>query len=367
MANIMDYIDWRGDLSFEAAPFCEVDNLILSILSYFDYEGIVPPSYRNCRPLSQVADDYFRLHPWKKGALGVLFPDQTQDLLVHAGNSRRFGSMRVWGYVNEIDCQRGMQFSATAFSAGSNFTYVAFRGTDDTIVGWKEDFTMTVRFPIPAQEEAARYLDLLAREIDGPLILGGHSKGGNLAIYAAAHCSPAVQDRVDSIWSNDGPGFFADFLSSASYLAVRDRVRQVLPRSSVVGVVLDSDCMLIPVESSTLGILQHDGLSWQVLGDRFLRANGLSRSSQQADRTLRNLVQSMAPEQREQFISALFGACDEMDVQTLTELVSEKNKLQRLRTLHGRLSRFDKETKESFFRALLATFRQDEVLLGKLE
>ena len=367
MANILDYIAWRGDLDFSEAPFCEVDNLVLSLLSYFDFSGLVPESPQKSVTLSQAAGQYFRLRPWTKNSLGVLFSDQYRELLEKAAGCRRFGSILPWGQVNRIDEELEMQFSATCFSLGSGETFVAFRGTDDTIVGWKEDFNMTVLFPIPAQQQAALYLDRTSRETGDRLILGGHSKGGNLAVYAAAFCSPQTRRRIDSIWSNDGPGFFPNMLTSPEYLAVRDRIRSVLPRSSIIGVFLDSDCETIPVESSTVGPLQHDGLSWQVLGPRFVRAAGLSKHSRQADRTLHMLVEEMALGQRKLLIDTLFSACDELGIKTLTELVSEKNKLHRLHTIYTKFSAFDKQTRDTFFRTLLATFRQNEELIQDIQ
>lgn len=366
MADIFDYLIWRGDLDFDAAPFCEVDNLIFSLLAYVDFRHIAPERQEDALPLAQISDLYFQRHPWSKGKLGVLLPDQIQDLLLEAGDSRRFGSVRLWNHVNQIDSAREMQFSATTFSLGTGQTMAAFRGTDDTIVGWKEDFNMAVLFPVPAQQEAAIYLDRIAAATGDRIIVGGHSKGGNLAVYAAAFCTPQTRERIDSVWSNDGPGFFQEVLDSEPYRAVHSRIRTVLPRSSIVGTFLDNDSAIIPVESSTLGPLQHDGLTWQVLGPRFVRADAMSRSSRQADKTLHTLIEELEPDLRRQFIEIFFSVSAELKVQTLTELVSDGHKRQGLRVLYQKLSSFDKDTRDHFFRALLSTFREDESFLDRI-
>ena len=358
MANVLDYLDWRGDLPFPSAPFCEVDNLILSLLAYMDFSD--PERSAEDPPLlSEAAERFFRLHPRKKGALGVLLPDQFYDLLEKAAKSRRFGSLRLLAHENRVDEELETQFSATTFTLDSRMTFVAFRGTDDTIIGWKEDFNMSYRFPVPAQEEALRYLERVAEMVSGPLLVGGHSKGGNLAVYAAAFCAPAVQNRIHRVWSNDGPGFFPQVLACPEYRAVRDRICSILPRSSIVGVILDSDSETVLVESSAVGPMQHDGMTWQVLGPAFVRAKGPSRSSRQADRTFQSLVQEMAPEQRREFAETLFSAFKELGTSTLTDLAN-RERLATLRVLGDRLANFDKGTRDSFFRSMRAVLRADD-------
>ena len=356
MANVFDYIQWRGDLSFAAAPLNEVDNLILATLSYLDFSGLLP---EEGLPLSQVSQRYFQLHPYQKEPLGLLLPSQFQDLLLQAGASARFAPVRVWAHVNQIDEVREMQFSATAFSLGEGTTYVAFRGTDDTLVGWKEDFNMTVSFPVPAQEEAAAYLDGLALSTGDRLVLGGHSKGGNLAVYAAAFCTPAVQDRIQTIWCSDSPGFSAQLFRFPPYRRIRERIRALVPRSSVVGLLLDNDWELVPVESSALGLLQHNGLTWQVMGPRFLRAEAISKGSLQADKTLHALLRELDGEQRQQLINGLFSSWQQSGAKTLSDLVTEGRKGQTLRAIYDTLSHFDKNMRDSFLRALPAAFRDE--------
>ena len=359
MATVLDYLDWRGDLPFPSAPFCEVDNLILSLLAYFDFSGPEFSSDGQPLVLREAAERYIRLHPRKKDALGILLPDQLFDLLEKAGKSRRFGPLRLWAHENRVDENREMQFSATTFSLDSRMTFVAFRGTDDTIVGWKEDFNMSYRFPVPAQVEAARYLDRIAGQTTGPILVGGHSKGGNLAIYAATFCAPDIQPRIRRVWSNDGPGFFPEVLATPQYRAIRSRVCAVLPRSAIVGMILDSDSEAVIVESSAVGPLQHDGMTWQVMGPAFVRAAGLSRSSRQADRTFHSLVREMAPEQRREFTETLFSACKDLGARTLSDLTAgDRRGL--LRVMGEKISNFDKGTRESFFRALRAVLRTDE-------
>ena len=218
---------------------------------------------------------------------------------------------------------------------------------------------MSYLFPVPAQEEAARYLERVAGEAVGPLLVGGHSKGGNLAVYAAAFCAPAVQARVRRVWSNDGPGFFPQVLSTPEYRAIRSRVCSILPRSAIVGVILDSDSKTVAVESSAVGPLQHDGMTWQVMGPAFVRSDGLSRSSRQADRTFHSLIREMAPEQRKEFIDTFFSACKDLGARTLSDLTAGERR-GTLRILGDKLSSFDKGTRDSFFRALRTVLRAEE-------
>ena len=338
MATVFDYLDWRGDLSFSAAGLCEADNLIFSMLSYLDFAGLVPEEDPAGLPLRDIVPRYFELHPRKKGALGLLLSDEILDLLEKAALTPRFGPVRLWGHRGCLDEERELQFSATAFSLGNGTTFVAYRGTDDTLTGWKEDFNMAVCCPVPAQEEARAYLAFAARSTQERLILGGHSKGGNLAVYAAAFSAPEVQSRIDSVWCNDGPGFLPEMLKSPGFSAIRGRIHAILPRSSVVGVLLSHDWDTAVVTSSAVGALQHNALTWQVLGPSFVRAEGLSRGSRQV-------------------IDDVFSVGKELGVRTLSELVADGRRRDALRALSARLTGLEKDARESMFRALKAAFQ----------
>lgn len=357
MASVFDYLDWRGDLSFSAAPVCEADNLIFSMLSYLDFSGLVLEQDAVGLPLRDIAPLYFNLRPRKKGGLGLLLADEILDLLEKAALSPRFGPVRLWGHRSRLDEERELQFSATAFSLGSGTTFLAFRGTDDTLTGWKEDFNMAVCCPVPSQEEARSYLDFVSRKTGDRLILGGHSKGGNLAVYAAAFSPPEIQTRIDAVWCNDGPGFLPEMLESPGFSAVRDKIHALLPRSSVVGVLLSSDWKTSVVESTAVGALQHNALTWQVLGPSFVRAEGLSRGSRQVDKTFHTLLLELSPAQRRQVIDDVFSVGRELGVRTLSELLADGRKRDALRAISSRLTGLEKEARESIFRSIKSAFR----------
>ena len=335
-------------------------NLILSLLSYLDFSDILLARDTVGLPLDRLAPLYFNLHPRKKGGLGVLISDQILDLLEHAAISRRFAPVRVWAHQSKLDEARELQFSATTFSLGNGTSFIAFRGTDDTLVGWKEDFNMAVRFPVPAQEEALAYTQFIADKTGDRLLLGGHSKGGNLAVYAAAFSPPQLQRRIDAVWCNDGPGFLPELLEHPGFAAVRPRIRSILPRSSVVGVLLSSDWEETVVDSSAVGALQHDGLTWQVMGPQFVRAEGLSKSSRQVDKTFHNILLELDPEQRRQVIDNVFSAGPELGAKTLTDLISDGRRRESLRVISGKLTGIEKDARDSMFRSLRLAFRDSD-------
>ena len=365
MATVFDYLDWRGDLSFSAVGLCEADNLIFSLLSYLDFSGLVLEQDAVGLPLRDIAPLYFNLRPRKKGALGLLLSDEILDLLEKAALTPRFGAVRLWAHRSRLDEERELQFSATSFALGNGSTFVAFRGTDDTLTGWKEDFNMAVCCPVPAQEEARAYLEFVSRKTADRLILGGHSKGGNLAVYAAAFSAPEIQQRIDAVWCNDGPGFLPEMLNSPGFQAVRTRIHALLPRSSVVGVLLSHDWEISVIASSAVGALQHNALTWQVLGPDFVRVEGLSRSSRQVDKTFHTLLLELSPTQRRQVIDDVFSVGKELGVRTLSELVADGRRRDALRAVSARLTGLEKDARESMFRALKAALRlgDDEDLL----
>ena len=218
---------------------------------------------------------------------------------------------------------------------------------------------MTVSFPVPAQEEAAAYLAFAAGSTDDRLLLGGHSKGGNLAVYAAANCDSKVQERILSVWSNDGPGFSREVLNSPGYLAIRDRVHPLMPRSSVVGILFDWDPEPELLESNAAGALQHEGLTWQVLGSSFVRAPEQSRGSRNLDRSLHVLLQEMDLPCRRQLIDDVFSVGQELGVETLAELVAEGRRAQSFKAISSKFTGIDRETRDCFLRAIKGIFREE--------
>lgn len=298
MSNILDYITWRGDLPFAAAGFNEVDGLILAQLSMLRWEHGLQPGE------SSKIKDLFE--PMNRQPVSVGFTAENDvKLLRLICHSARFGEMVLRDYVHAFDADAEMQFAAATFALDDGTAYVSFRGTDATLVGWKEDCNMAFSRPVPAQEAAREYLDAAAERIPGMLRVGGHSKGGNLAMYAAANAG--ARARVVAVYNNDGPGLSDKMDAAAMYARVTGRLHSYVPQGSIVGMLLDHPDEYTVVKSNSVSILQHDPYSWQVEGPAFVRMPGLSRDSARFDAAFRAWLSHVDEADRELLIDTLFG------------------------------------------------------------
>ena len=330
MANVFDYIDWRGDLRFTDVPLNEVDSLILSLISYVDFDGIVPndPTGESV-PLLEAIRQYLRRHRGETPYLGKLLPPEVVSITAKAGRSRRFGNARLSGYVNRVHRGKQIQFSALTFTLNDGTRYVAFRGTDDTLVGWKENFNMSFMQPVPAQLVAVRYLQQAMTGSEAQFYVGGHSKGGNLAVYAAVKCEDGLKDRIVRVFNNDGPGFSREFINGVDYRSMRGKIRTIIPHSSVVGMLLEHEETYEVVKSNATGILQHNGFTWEVLGGSFIHLDTVSEESRLIDSALKEWLNDMTVAEREKFVESLFETISAVGAKTLTDLTTDKVKLVR--------------------------------------
>ena len=352
MANMMDYIDWRGDIPFSQVPLNEVDNLVLSAICYVDFEDVIPSPLNKTVPLRWAVRSYLRRHRGEKAYLGAILPKQIIALAVKAAKSVRFGNLRVCGYVNHVSDDRQMQFSAMTYMLDDNTLFVAYRGTDDTIIGWKEDLNMSFMHPVPAQLEAVSYLDDVARERKENIYVGGHSKGGNLAVYALAKATPETKERVLGAFNNDGPGFNREFIESLDYETSREKIRTFLPESSIVGILLEHEEKYEVVKSSVNGVWQHDSLSWEVLGSSFIHLDDITEDSKSVDKTVKAWLERMSAEDREIFVDNIFNALASTQAKTLTDLNKDRKKI---RQAWGNL---DSETKNAIYKYAKLLFKE---------
>ena len=319
MASILDYLDWRGDITFAERPFNEVDNLLLAELSYLDFDGIVPADFAAAVPLPDAVAAFTKRTPHAE--MGVLVPDKIPGLGQKMAASARFHEVMLSGCVCKLDEATETQFAALCAALPDGTVYAAFRGTDDTIVGWKEDFNMGFLPIVPSQREAADYLCAAAAAFPAQkLRAGGHSKGGNLAVYSAVWCGEAVQDQILAVYNNDGPGFRTSLLGRPEHQRIANRIQTILPESSVVGMLLEHEESYQVVRSSQVGLMQHDGFSWQVQGPQFVHLSGLTEGGKIVDGALREFVRGLDQEQRIRFVDALFEVLTCTNAATLTDL-----------------------------------------------
>ena len=328
MANLMDYLDWRGDLTLAVSPFNEVDALILAELSFVDFDGVVPPPEvgRGVR-LNEAAEAFFARHGGRDVDMGVLVPDGISQMLRKLMASPRFCGMTLNGYEALLDDEVEEQFSALTIDLGNGSIYISFRGTDDTIVGWKEDLNMSFLEEIPSQKQAVDYVARVARQYpEKTLRIGGHSKGGNLAVYSAAKSSGDIQERIVAVHNNDGPGFIWDISKTPGHKRIAGRIHTVLPQTSVVGMLMEHEKHYQVVYSTYDGLYQHDGFSWQVKGTQFVHLDDFSREGKLVDEALSSWADSLNTQQREALAEALYSVFTATGAKTLSELNEEKLK-----------------------------------------
>ena len=327
MANMIDYLDWRGDVPFSVSPFNEVDNLLFTQLSFIDLEGILPQRVSEGRmPLWEAAEKYFEVHPDESTNMGLIVPAAIRTMIRRMAQCERYKNLPLAGYVNRIDESVQEQFAALTVLINEREAYISYRGTDDTLVGWKENFNMSFMKAIPAQLDAVDYLNHAAADIPHQrLYVGGHSKGGNLAIYAAIHCEEAIKNRIIRVYSNDGPGYRREVVDSPCYRQMEERIVNYVPQSSVIGRLLEHDDHYTVVQSSATGLWQHDSFTWDVLGTRFVEAPALTKDSVRIERALKKWIAELDDAQREKFVDAFYQVLTSTNAKTLTDLTRDRH------------------------------------------
>lgn len=321
MGIIFDYLDQVAYDSIYDTPFNELDMLMLTELTYLPFDQIVSDQMSpdcTCR-LFEAAEKVPQ-------DLSMLVTKNRLKLLEKAASSTRFKNIKLMGYVNDIDPDVQKQFAAMIFKIKPDSYVLTFRGTDDSIIGWKEDFHMTYMDQVPAQKTAVNYLRKAMDALPGQFILTGHSKGGNLASYAASQIEPEYQERIQSIYSYDAPGLNHSVITSQGYQTISDKIKRYIPQGSIVGMMLETPKQAQIVKSTAIGgLAQHDTFTWQISDQTFVLLDNLNPDSLQVDKTLKNWVDSVSDDELKDFFDLFFGLILDAGISSINDLTKLEN------------------------------------------
>ena len=350
--TIIGYIKNYGDYTFMEKPMNDVDSLALCQFCYLKFDGMVPLVTENRKSvtLKELAahEDFDSLFADER------YEKENRALFEAMLHSRRFSGMKMNCYINIIEEEWETQFSAITFLLEDRTMYIAYRGTDETIIGWKEDFNMAFQSPVPGQAYAVKYLNMVTGRLKNHFYLGGHSKGGNLAVYAAMNCPESEQKRILKVYSMDGPGFRPEVLEKCKYEAIADRIVKILPHSSLVGMLFETTDNYKVVESRTFGLLQHDPFTWLIEEDDFCYVKGLYGTRRFADDTLNEWVRSLNDEQRKMFVDTLYQVVSASKAENLIELTADWKKS--MNGIIAAMKEIDEDTRRALKKIVKALF-----------
>ncbi len=350
MGTIMEYLDWRGDLVFSKDAFNDVDLLILSMLSYLPFKDIVPGIDSNeSISLKDASTQYFSTVHKNKTKPSHINPTASPSLdsellglLKETAGCARFEDIKLSRYIENTDFVVGEQFGAVTFLLpdSKNEKVVAFRGTDNSMIGWKEDFKMAYMDKIPAQESAAQYLNRTIDILSSKVTVCGHSKGGNLAVYACSHVNSMRRSKLSRIINFDGPGFDFSIVPHDSFSYCEDKVCNYVPEESIVGMLLEPVGKRIVISSSARSINQHNALNWKVKRSKFVRGN-MSKITQLLEQTLKSWLADFPVSKRKMFGEVLFEILGASEGRTIDPIEN----LKEIKNILIKYSKLDKETK----------------------
>ena len=350
-ANLIRYLKEYGKKSFREVPFSEVDALVLSELSYLKMDGIVPGFIRG----GGVSWSEMAAHPQSERMFtDPLYGRQHRKVFLLVAGSRRYGRIRAKYYKEWFDEEKELQFAAVTFFLGETSLFVSFRGTDETLVGWKEDFNMSYMKEVPAQHSALAYLKGVARYTEGRIILGGHSKGGNLAVYAAACADEPVQSRIRRIYSFDGPGFRRSFYEKPGFCRIEERFCKIVPEQSLVGMILTNYRTYRVVSSYSRGMVQHDLMQWKIRNGGFVYCRRLRGKSTRKSEILNAWIDSLSRQQLSEFVELLYELLRGTHASDVSQLLGRPlTLLHRMGTSFGKM---DQSRKKIFWQTLKKLF-----------
>lgn len=325
MANILDYVRWRGDLPIRQVPLCEIDALIMSYLAYMRLDGLVKGKFDSKGVLfSDVARKLLEKPEKERSSMNYDTKSDAQ-LLEKIADSERFGTMRLTCYVNRVDEEKEKQFSAVTYLLEDDTMFLAYRGTDSTVVGWKEDFNMSFAGQVPAQRDAVEYAERAASRLGRPMVLGGHSKGGNLAAYAGVFMKPEAKKKVLRVYNFDGPGFNEETMAAPEFSCEKLDVCTFVPQSSMVGILLWHREPFTIVKSDSVSVFQHNVYSWQLMAGKLITLTERTSNSHFADETIKRWLEDLQPAHRRQVIDGIYAVLSASDGNELTDLFEVRN------------------------------------------
>ena len=346
--ELLDYLQWRNDVPLSVSPFNEVDNVIFSYLSYIDFRDL-REDWNGFFDLKELFQDFCEKHSLEEIQTTGEFTERAPLLLQEMMAGERFSATKVGYYAEDFDKDKVKQFAALVFLLPDGRNYISFRGTDKTITGWKEDFLMSCQSETAGAKEAVAYFNKIAPVLEGELILGGHSKGGNFAMYAAAFCEAEYKERIMQVYNNDGPGFREEVIQSPEFQELLPKIITIAPQSSIIGQLLSNPAKQHVIHSTAKGILQHDAMTWEAEKDRLVSSE-LDELSHYAKTTLGSWLESMDDESRESLCTTAFSLIESTNSETFIEFSG--NLMKNMETIWKEMGKLPEEKKKEIMDAL---------------
>ena len=322
MGNLITYVQQYGAQTFEDKSLTDIDVLVLTEIAYLPFDEIVPKSFdvTEAISLNQLGKEFEKIKEKEHENNPFMITSERIELLEVVSKSQRYKDIKVFGFMNDIDDELTKQFAAVCYQWEEESRWIIFRGTDESLTGWKEDFMMTYSDLIPAQTDAIEYLRKQAELFSGSLNISGHSKGGNLSLYASAMQEETVQDRIKQIYCWDAPGVHRSILGTEGYQRVVSKAKRYIPQDSIVGLMLESQVPYHIIESQGSGISQHSALMWNIEEDHFVELTELTKNSQLTDQTFKQWTEVVSDEDLKLFFDTFFELFFEMGVETVNDV-----------------------------------------------
>lgn len=342
MYTLEDYLNFRGDLSFDVSPVNEIDEMVFSAIGKADFTGILRDG-----EIGRYSEAFARFFETKDNDVNARFGLLASPIMMRVLHAislcPRYADIKISNFINRISTEKTEQMSALTVLGPNDKIYVTFRGTDDTLVGWKENCELAILNSVPAQRDAVTYLETVAEIFKGPLVVTGHSKGGNLAVYAAANADEEIRGRIEKVISYDGPGFRKEFFETEGYQSIQDKVSTLVPKASIVGMLMENAGRLEVVECESEGPAAHDIFVWNLGREGFLRAQDLTEKSLVFRQAIENTLDEMDMTERQEFVNELFEALSSTGAVKLLDFTEQS--LAQIIKLSGNFNR-SKEIRE---------------------
>ena len=322
MGNLITYVQQYEAQTFQEKLVTDIDILVLTEIAYLPFDEIVSSSFeeKTAISLNQLGKEFETIKEKEHKNNPFMITKERIQLLDVVSKSLRFKDVKVFGFMNDIDDELTKQFAAVCYQWEEESRWIIFRGTDESLTGWKEDFMMTYSDLIPAQTDAIEYLRKQAEFFSGSLNISGHSKGGNLSLYASAMQEEDIQHRIQQIYCWDAPGVHRSILNTEGYQRVVSKAKRYIPQDSIVGLMLESQVPYHIIESQGSGISQHSALMWNIEDDHFVELTELTRNSQLTDQTFKQWTEVVSDEDLKLFFDTFFELIFEMGVETVNDV-----------------------------------------------